>query len=150
VRVSREQIENYALYNAPPGTVQHMAVYYYLSPVGDHATQQSVMAYTHDDVYKPVPGFKTVTGHFHLDFNELIRDQASSDISPTWVPVFRGLGINIVYLGDFHDDSDISDPGPKRFMEQKLYLKARASSATRTSSSFRPKKQTPIFPGTGT
>jgi hypothetical protein len=122
VRVAREQIENYALYNAPPGTVQHMAVYYYLSPTGDHATQQAVMAYTHDDTYKPIPGFKTVTGHFHLDLNEMIRDRGTSDFRPTWVPVFRGLGINIVYLGDFHDDSDISDPGPKRFMEQKLYF----------------------------
>jgi len=122
VRVAREQTENYALYNAPPGSMQHMAVYYYLSATGDHATQQAVLNYTHDDAYKPVPGFKTVTGHFHLDFNEMIRDQDSSDIQPTWVPVFRGLGINIVYLGDFHDDSDISDPGPKRFMEQKLYF----------------------------
>jgi hypothetical protein len=120
--VAREQTENYALYNAPPGTMQRMAVYYYLSAAGDHATQQAVMAYTHDDVYKPVPGFKTVTGHFHLEFNEMIRDHATSDINPTWVPVFRGLGINIVYLGDFHDDSDIADPGPKRFMEQKLYF----------------------------
>jgi hypothetical protein len=41
---------------------------------------------------------------------------------PTWVPVFRGLGINIVYLADFHDDSDFTDPGPKRFYEQKLYF----------------------------
>ncbi len=122
VRVAREQTENYALYNAPPGSMQHMAVYYYLSATGNHATQQAILNYTHDDAYKPVPGFKTVTGHFHLDFNEMIRDQDSSDIQPTWVPVFRGLGINIVYLGDFHDDSDITDPGPKRFMEQKLYF----------------------------
>ncbi len=122
VRVAREQTENYALYNAPPGSMQHMAVYYYLSATGNHATQQAVINYTHDDAYKPIPGFKTVTGHFHLDFNEMIRDQGSSDIQPTWVPVFRGLGINIVYLGDFHDDSDITDPGPKRFMEQKLYF----------------------------
>jgi hypothetical protein len=69
-----------------------------------------------------VPGFKTVTGHFHLDFNEMIRDRETSDFMPTWVPVFRGLGINIVYLGDFHDDSDLNDPGPKRFAEQKLYF----------------------------
>lgn len=124
VRVAREQTENYALYNAPPGTVQHMAVYYYLNAAGDRATQQAVLAYTHDDTYKPVPGFKTVTGHFHLDLNELARDRATTDLSPTWVPVFRGLGINIVYLGDFHDDSDITDPGPKRFMEQKLYFEA--------------------------
>lgn len=122
VHVAREQLENYALYNAPPGTEQHMAVYYFLSPAGDHATQEAVLAYTHDDAYKPVPGFKTVTGHFHLELNEMIRDRDTSDISPTWVPVFRGLGINIVYLGDFHDDSDFTDPGPKRFMEQKLYF----------------------------
>ena len=32
---SAEQLLNYALYNAPPGTEQHMAVYYYLSPRGD-------------------------------------------------------------------------------------------------------------------
>jgi hypothetical protein len=122
VGVAREQVENYALYNAPPGTVQRMAVYYYLSPTDDHSTQQAVMAYTHDDVYKPIPGFKTVTGHFHLEFNEMIRDRGTSDVSPTWVPVFRGLGINIVYLGDFHDDSDFADPGPKRLPEQKLYF----------------------------
>ena len=122
VHVARSQIYNYALYNAPPGTLQHMPVYYYLSAEGARPTQQQVMAYTHDDAYKPVPGFKTVTGHFHLDFNEMIRDRGTSDFMPTWVPVFRGLGINIVYLGDFHDDSDLADPGPKRFAEQKVYF----------------------------
>jgi hypothetical protein len=122
VRVARSQIYNYALYNAPPGAMQRMAVYYYLSATGSRQTQQQVMAYTHNDAYKPVPGFKTVTGHFHLEFNEMIRDRGNSDFMPTWVPVFRGLGINIVYLADFHDDSDFTDPGPKRFYEQKLYF----------------------------
>jgi hypothetical protein len=121
-KVARSQIYNYALYNAPPGTLQHMAVYYYLSPADARTTQQAVLAYTHDDVYKPVPGFKTMTGHFHLELNEMIRDRGTADIAPTWLSVFRGLGINIVYLGDFHDDSDFNDPGPKRFYEQKLYF----------------------------
>ena len=121
---ARSQELNYALYNAPPGTVQRMAVYYYLSPTGSHATQQAVTAFTHDDVYKPVPGFKTVTGHFHLELNEMVRDNGTSDLSPTWVPVFRGMGINIVYLGDFHDDSDGGDAGPKRLPEQKAYFEA--------------------------
>ncbi|MGA1983289.1 MAG: hypothetical protein ABSG84_12590 [Acidobacteriaceae bacterium] len=122
--VARSQVLNYALYNAPPGTVQRMAVYYYLSPTGSHATQQAVMAYTHDDVYKPIPGFKTVTGHFHLELNEMVRDHGTADLNPSWIPVFRGLGINIVYLGDFHDDSDGGDPGPKRLPEQKAYFEA--------------------------
>jgi hypothetical protein len=120
--IAREQVENYGLYNAPPGTVQRMAVYYYLNPDSDHPTQRAVLAYTHDDVYKPVPGFKVLSGHFHFDLNEMVRDRGTSDYQPTWLPVFRGLGVNILYLGDFHDDSDSNDSGPKKFMEQKLYF----------------------------
>jgi hypothetical protein len=116
------QKENYALYNAPAGTAQRMAVYYYLSTKDDHATQQAVLAYTHNDVFKPVPGFKVVSGHFHMDFNEQLRDLNTLDYHPSWVPVFRGLGINVVYLGDFHDDSDPRDSGPKRLLEQKVYF----------------------------
>lgn len=120
----RHQELNYALYNAPPGSLQRMAVYYYLSPENSRATDAAVLAYTHDDTYKPLPGFKTVTGHFHLELNEMVRDEGTSDLQPTWVPVFRGLGINVVYLGDFHDDSDGADPGPKRLPEQKAYFEA--------------------------
>ena len=121
---ARNQELNYALYNAPPGTMQRMAVYYYLSAKDSHATDEAVLAYTHNDTYKPVAGFKTVTGHFHLELNEMVRDNGTSDLSPTWLPVFRGLGINIVYLGDFHDDSDGNDAGAKRLPEQKDYFEA--------------------------
>jgi hypothetical protein len=121
---ARQQVLNYALYNAPPGTMQHMPVYYYLSATGSHETQAAITAYTHDDTYKPVAGFKTVTGHFHLELNEMVRDRGTSDFQPTWVPVFRGMGINIVYLGDFHDDSDGHDPGVTRLEEQKAYFEA--------------------------
>lgn len=131
VHVARSQTYNYALYNAPPGTVQRMAVYYYLSPEDVHSTLHDVLAYTHGDVFKPLPGFKTLSGHFHLDLNEMVRDRGTSDFRPTWVPVFRGLGINIVYLGDFHDDSDGNDPGPKRFPEQKDYFEASAKLSDR-------------------
>jgi hypothetical protein len=120
--VSRTEWDNFALYNAPPGTLQHLAVYYYLSAKDDRATQQAVLAYTHDDVFKPVPGFKVVTGHYHVDYNEVLRDRNTLDYQPGWVPVFRGLGINVVYLGDFHDDSDPNDAGPKRFGQEKIYF----------------------------
>ena len=131
VHVARGQIYNYALYNAPPGTVQRMAVYYYLSPENVRSTLNDVLAYTHGDVFKPLPGFKTLTGHFHLDLNEMVRDRGTTDFRPTWVPVFHGLGINIVYLGDFHDDSDGNDTGPKRFPEQKDYFEASAKLSDR-------------------
>ena len=120
--VSEEEWDNYALYNAPPGTLQHMDVYYYLSSKNTQATQHAVMAYTHDDVFKPVQGFKVFTGHFHFDYNEVLRDRNTLDYQPSWVPVMRGLGINIIYLADFHDDSDPNDPGLKRLPEQKIYF----------------------------
>jgi hypothetical protein len=36
------------------------------------------------------------------------------------VDVFPALGVNIVNLADCHDDTDPSDPGPKRFAEHKV------------------------------
>ena len=147
---SREETENFALYNAPPGTVQHMAVYYYLSAKDARATQQEVLAYTHDDVFKPMPGFKVLTGHYHMDFNEKLRDRNTLDYQPSWVPVFRGLGINIVYFGDFHDDSDPNDPGPSDSRKKKSISKARAECPTKTFWSFPPKSRTPIWVATGT
>jgi hypothetical protein len=121
-RTSHGHADNDALFNAPAGTKQRMAVYYYLNAKGDAATHDAVLAYTHDDVFKPVPGYKIMTGHFHMDFNEQLRDRNTLDYQPPFVAVFRHLGINILYLGDFHDDSHPSDPGPIRFKEQKVYF----------------------------
>jgi hypothetical protein len=119
---SRGHADNYALYNAPAGTEQRMAVYYYLNAGDDRSTRESVLAYTHNDVFKPVPGYKVMTGHFHTDFNEQLRDRKTLDYQPPWVAVFRALGVNILYLADFHDDSHPSDPGPIRLAEQKVYF----------------------------
>ena len=98
-----------------PGSLQRMAVYYYLSSKGAIPTQEAVLAYTHNDVFKPLPGFKVMAGHFHLDFNEQLRERNTLDYQPPWVGVFRALGVNILYLGDFHDDSHPDDPGPAAF-----------------------------------
>ena len=32
------------------------------------------MAFTHDDVYKPMPGYKVLVSHFHFHFNEQLTD----------------------------------------------------------------------------
>jgi hypothetical protein len=119
---SRSEVDNFALYNAPPGTAQRMAVYFYLSPQDSGATQQAVMAFTHDDVFKPMPGFKVLVSHFHFHFNEQLTDAGSVDFQPTWLPVFRALGINIAILADFHGDSHPNDTGTIRLNEQKVYF----------------------------
>ncbi len=119
---ARHNIGNFALYNAPPGTWQHMAIYYYLSPDNGEAAQQAVLAFTHGDRFKPLAGYQVGTGHFHTHFNEQLTDAGTIDFQPTWLPVFRGLGVNIVALSDFHGDGHGSDPGPVRFKEQKIYF----------------------------
>ena len=106
---SRSHLHNFALYNAPPGTLQRMPVYFYLSPDDSRTTQQQVMAFTNGDVYKPLPGYKVLVSHFHFHFNEQLTDAGTMDQMPTWLPVFRDLGINIAILADFHSDSHPED-----------------------------------------
>ena len=122
VSESRGELQNFALYNAPPGTRQRMAVYFYLSPEDGRATQQNVLAYTHDDVYKAMPGFKVLVSHFHFHLNEQLTDEGTMDFQPSWLQVFRGLGINIAILADFHSDSHPTDTGKLRLDEQKVYF----------------------------
>lgn len=119
---ARGHLNNFALYNAPPNTVQHMPVYFYLSPSDSRVTQQAVMAFTHDDVYKPMPGYKVLVSHFHFHFNEQLTDAGTLDEEPTWLPVFRDLGINLAILADFHSDSHPNDTGKTRLDEQKVYF----------------------------
>jgi hypothetical protein len=119
---ARHDINNFALYNAPAGTWQRMPVYYYLNDGDSRATQAAVLAFTHADRYSAVPGFKVLVSHFHMHFNEQLTDAGTMDLQPTWVNVFRALGIDIVNLADFHSDSHPKDPGPIRFQEQKVYF----------------------------
>src|SRR5580658_2990549 len=79
VTQAREFEENFALYNAPPGTLQRMAVYFYLDSGDAQATQQSVMAFTHDDVYKPMPGYEVMVSHFHFHLNEELTGAGTID-----------------------------------------------------------------------
>ena len=123
---------NFALYNAPPGTMQHMAVYFYLSPDKRDATQQEVLAYTHGDIFKPLPGFQVEAGHFHEHFHKELMEAGSDDYMSDWIPALRNVGIKIVMLADFHPDSSTlaaladnrneRDPGPLRLKEQQVYF----------------------------
>jgi hypothetical protein len=119
---SRHDINNFALYNGPPGTWQRMPVYYYLDAGSGRDAQEAVLAYTHEDTYKAMPGYKVMVSHFHMHFNEHLRDFNTIDNHPSWVDVFRGLGVNIANLADFHSDSHPKDVGPLRFKEQKVYF----------------------------
>lgn len=122
VAQSRHFTNNFALYNAPRGTWQRMPVYFYLSPDDGQAAQETVLAFTHQDTYKAMPGYKVLVNHFHTHFNEQLTDAGTLDYQPTWLPVFRALGVDIAIMSDFHADSHPKDPGPIRLKEQNVYF----------------------------
>ena len=126
-----QYVENFALFNAPPGTNQQMGVYFYLSAGSAEAARRSVLAFTHGDVFKPVAGFKTMVNHFHLRFTDRVRASGSFDTPIQDLAAMRALGLNIVGLSDFHGDLHPNDPGPVRFKDQRDYREAtrRASDA---------------------
>ncbi len=125
VRQSRRFAEgNFALYNAPPETMQRMAVYYYLGPRDSHSTLEEVLAYTNGDRYKPLEGYQVAVSHFHTHFAEQLTDLGSLDARPGWISAFRGLGINIAMMSDFHGDGHPNDEGQVRFREQREYFEA--------------------------
>ncbi|MCC6538184.1 MAG: hypothetical protein IT162_11565 [Bryobacterales bacterium] len=117
-------VGNFALYNAPPGTQQRMAVYYYVSPLNGAATADEVLKFTNADRYPALAGHQVAVGHFHTHFHEQVLDAGSLDFQPPWIPTFRALGINIAMMSDFHGDGHPDDHGPLRLPEQKAYFDA--------------------------
>jgi hypothetical protein len=114
----------FALYNAPPGTWQRMPVYLYLSPEEGATARERALAYTHGDRYKPLPGYQTMVTHFHTAFTEELTRAGSLDAQAPWIPAIRALGVNIVYLCDFHGDGHPNDPGEVRLAELAAYYEA--------------------------
>jgi hypothetical protein len=119
-----QYVENFALFNAPPGTWQQMGVYFYASADRAEPTRQAVMAFTHNDAFKPLAGYKTFVNHFHLRFTERVRASGSFDTPMQDLAAMKALGLNIVGLSDFHGDMHPNDPGPLRFRDQKDYAEA--------------------------
>ncbi len=71
---------------------------------------------------KPLPGYKTLVTHFHTAFTQELLESGSLDTTPPWVPMMRGMGINIAHIFDFHGDGHPRDPGPLRFKELETYF----------------------------
>ena len=131
VRRCNKYVDNFALFNAPPGTEQRMGVYFYASAERAEPTRQSVLAFTHGDTFKPVNGYKTMVNHFHLRFTERVRATKSFDSPIQDIAAMKALGLNIVGLSDFHGDLHANDAGALRFQDQRDYGEAtrRASDA---------------------
>ncbi|MDN5287089.1 MAG: hypothetical protein JWR38_3363 [Mucilaginibacter sp.] len=105
-------------FNAPPGTRQRLNFFCLLSTDSAEKLLDNVKQYTHHDSYKPLPGYKTMTSHFHNEFimSVVLAGKKIPD-SPSFVNVFKRLGVNIVHLAEFHYTAHPKGPNEQRLME---------------------------------
>jgi len=115
---------NFALYNAPPGTWQRMAAYFYVSPDPVMPTHEAVMAFTNGDRFRPLAGYQRMMTHLHSPFSMEMQDAGSLDSQPPWVSAVRARGVDIVMMSDYHADGHARDPGPTRLAELQQYYEA--------------------------
>jgi hypothetical protein len=115
---------NFALYNAPPGSMQRMAVFYYVSAEQAPGAQDAALRFTHNDQWTPIPGYVTMTTHYHSPFTMELFDQDNMDHQAEWIPAIRARGAQIVMMSDFHADGHMTDEGPVRLKELKGFYEA--------------------------
>ena len=87
---------NFALYSARPGTMQHMPVFFYASAESSEPTREAVLAYTHGDRYKAIPGYKTMIHHYHMNFGNRLMAAGSADAEIVDLHALKDIGLNIV------------------------------------------------------
>jgi hypothetical protein len=97
--------------NAPPGTQQHLSVFYLLHRGGASQALEEVRRFTHGDRFKPLDGYRTFTSHYHVEHTlEFVREQRRQQTDgvprgleePPFVKTFKAHGVDIVHLAEFH------------------------------------------------
>jgi hypothetical protein len=107
-------------FNAPPGTKQRLNFFCLLGTDGAEALLNNVKQFTHNDSYKPLPGYKTMASHFHNEFimSVVLAGKPVPD-NPSFVKVLKRQGINIVHLAEFHYTAHPKGPDEQRLKELK-------------------------------
>jgi hypothetical protein len=108
--------------NAPPGTVQEMALFLLPGAGTAAATLQDVLAYTHGDRFPHQDGFITFAPHWHLAYTVQAMEKGS-DWVPPFKPMMQAAGIDSAMIMDFHGDGHASDLTDVRLHELEQYYK---------------------------
>ncbi len=105
-------------FNAPPGTLQRLNFFCLLSTDKAATALNEVKQFTHDDVYVPLPGYKTMESHFHNEFiMKVVLAGKPIPEHPTFVDVFKNTGVDIVHLAEFHYTAHPKGPDDQRLNE---------------------------------
>ncbi|WP_460906986.1 CehA/McbA family metallohydrolase domain-containing protein [Spirosoma areae] len=106
--------------NAPPKTRQRLNFFCLLSTDTPDKALAEVKKFTHNDTYPVVPGYKTMSSHFHNEFtmNVVLAGKPVPEV-PNFVKVFKNSGVNIVHLAEFHGPGHPKGPDSLRLLELK-------------------------------
>jgi len=107
-------------FNAPPKTQQRLNFFCLLSTGAADKALEEVKEFTHNDSYVPIPGYKTMSSHFHNEhiMKVVLAGKPVPEV-PNFVNVFKNTGIDIVHLGEFHYTAHPKGPDEKRLLELK-------------------------------
>ncbi|MCE7059273.1 hypothetical protein [Dyadobacter sp. CY343] len=107
-------------FNAPPGTEQRLNFFCLLDNAGGKEAIDAVKKFTNADKYVKLPGFKTMSSHFHNEFimNMVLAGKPVPE-KPEFVEVFKRLGVDMVHLGEFHYTAHPKGPDSLRLRELK-------------------------------
>lgn len=108
-------------FNAPPETKQRLNFFCYLSDIDEQSAITEIKKFTHDDRYVKLPGFKTMSSHFHNEFvmKVMMANKELPEV-PDFVKVFKNTGIDIVHLAEFHYTAHPQGPDELRLLELKM------------------------------
>ncbi|MEO5891877.1 MAG: hypothetical protein ABIQ31_16635 [Ferruginibacter sp.] len=107
-------------FNAPPGTKQRLNFFCLLNSGAATVAMEEVKRFTHGDSYQQLPGYKTMSSHFHNEYvmNVALAGKTKPGI-PTFVNVFKKTGVDIVHLAEFHYTAHPKGPDQQRLKELK-------------------------------
>ncbi len=107
-------------FNAPANTKQRLNFFCLISESGNADVLASVKKFTNGDKYQQLPGFKTMSSHFHNEFimNVVLAGKEIPE-RPEFVDVFKRLGVDMVHLGEFHYTAHPKGPDSVRLRELK-------------------------------
>jgi len=107
-------------FNAPPDTKQRLNFFCLITNTNNADALNAIKKFTHADSYARIPGFKTMSSHFHNEFimNVVLAGKPVPE-KPEFVEVFKRMGVDIVHLGEFHYTAHPKGPDSLRLKELK-------------------------------
>ena len=86
------------------------------------ATLEDVLRFTNRDRFPALPGYKTLTSHWHWGYTIQALDQGENWVPP-FTQVLKDMGINVAITCDFHGDGHPRDLTDLRLEELDAYYR---------------------------